>query len=146
MGQLERFTQGLGALRSGSHLFWIGFHSLTIWLVASTLPMLAGFLALDVQFDSPYEMLMASWTLLAGVGIAVALPSAPGFFGVYHSACRLVLERFGMAPEMAVALGTLLHGVFWLTLTILGFAVLRARRTRFGDLDRAAGGAEAGVE
>ena len=146
LGQLERFTQGLGALRSGSHLFWIGFHSLTIWLVASTLPMLAGFLALDVQFDSPYEMLMASWTLLAGVGIAVALPSAPGFFGVYHSACRLVLERFGMAPEMAVALGTLLHGVFWLTLTILGFAVLRARRTRFGDLDRAAGGAEAGVE
>jgi uncharacterized protein (TIRG00374 family) len=136
--QLEHFTQGLGALRRGSHLFWIGFHSLTIWLVASTLPMLAGFWALDVHFDSPLESLLAGWMLLAAVGIAVTLPSAPGFFGVYHSACRLVLERFGMAPEMSLALGTLLHAVFWVTLTALGFAVLRARRTRFEDVDRAA--------
>lgn len=141
-GQLEHFREGLGALRSGSHLFWIGLHSLTIWLVASTLPMLAGFLALGVAFSSFFEMLAASWMLLAAVGIAVALPSAPGFFGLYHSACRLVLERFGLAPEMAVALGTLLHAVFWVTLTVLGFAVLRARRTRFGDLDRAAGPGE----
>ena len=137
-GQLEHFSQGLGALRRGSHLFWIGFHSLTIWLVASTLPMLAGFWALDVRFDSALESLLASWMLLVAVGIAVTLPSAPGFFGVYHSACRLVLERFGMAPEMSLALGTLLHAVFWVTLTALGFAVLRARRTRFEDLDRAA--------
>jgi len=136
--QLEHFSQGLGALRRGSHLFWIGFHSLTIWLVASTLPMLAGFWALDVRFDSVLESLLASWMLLVAVGIAVTLPSAPGFFGVYHSACRLVLERFGMAPEMSLALGTLLHAVFWVTLTALGFAVLRARRTRFEDLDRAA--------
>lgn len=140
--QLENFTHGLGALRGGSHLFWIGFHSLSIWLVASTLPVLAGFWSLDVQFDSAREALMASWMTLAAVGIAVALPSAPGFFGVYHSACRLVLERFGMAPEMAVALGTLLHGVFWVTLTATGFVVLRVRRTRFGELDRVAGAGE----
>lgn len=138
--QLERFTEGLGALRGGSHLWWIGVHSLAIWLVASTIPMMAGFLALHVHFDSFAEMVAASWTLLAAVGIAVALPSAPGFFGVYHSACRLVLERFGMASEMAVALGTLLHAVFWLTLTALGFAVLRARHTRLQDLDQAAAG------
>jgi uncharacterized protein (TIRG00374 family) len=144
--ELERFSQGLGALSRGSHLFWIGLHSLTIWLVASTLPMLAGFLALGVEFESPLETLAASWMLLAAVGIAVALPSAPGFFGVYHSACRLVLERFGLAPEMALALGTLLHAVFWVTLTLLGFVVLRSRRTRFGDLDRAAGGAEPDLE
>lgn len=143
--QLEKFTGGLGALRSGSHLFWIAFHSLTIWLVASTLPMLAGFWALDVQFESFGEALVASWMLLAAVGIAVALPSAPGFFGLYHSACRLVLERYGMASELALALGTLLHAVFWLTLTLTGFAVLRSRRTRFEDLDRAAGGAESGL-
>jgi hypothetical protein len=47
---------------------------------------------------------------------------------------------------MAVALGTLLHAVFWATLTLLGFVVLRSRRTRFGDLDRAAGGGEPDLE
>lgn len=138
--QLEGFSHGLGALQGGSHLFWIALHSLSIWLVASTLPMLAGFWSLNVEFGSAREALAASWMTLAAVGIAVALPSAPGFFGVYHSACRLVLERFGMAPEMAVALGTLLHAVFWLTLTALGFLVLRARHTRLGDLERVAGG------
>ena len=81
-----------------------------------------------------------SWMTLAAVGIAVALPSAPGFFGLYHSACRLVLERFGLAPELAVAVGTLLHAVFWVTLTGLGFAVLRIRRTPLEELDRAAEG------
>jgi hypothetical protein len=144
--QLETFTHGLGALRGGSHLFWIGFHSLSIWLVASTLPILAAFWSLDVEFDSAREALVASWMTLAAVGIAVALPSAPGFFGVYHSACRLVLERFGMAPEMAVALGTLLHAVFWVTLTATGFVVLRVRRTRIGDLERVAGTGELGPE
>lgn len=136
LAQLDRFQQGLGALRGGTHLFWIAFHTLTIWLVASTAPMIAGFRALGVDFGSAWETLVAGWMTLAAVGIAVALPSAPGFFGLYHSACRLVLERFGMSPEMAVAVGTLLHAVFWLTLTALGFAVLRVRRTPLQELDR----------
>jgi hypothetical protein len=140
LAQLHRFQEGLGALRGGTHLFWIGFHTFSIWLVASTVPMVAGFLALDVEFGTAWETLVAGWMTLAAVGIAVALPSAPGFFGLYHSACRLVLERFGMAPEMAVALGTLLHAVFWLSLTSLGFAVLRLRRTPLEELDRAVEG------
>ena len=138
--QLDRFTEGLGALRGGIHLFWIGFHTLSIWLVASTIPMIAGFVALDIDFGSAWETLIAGWMTLAAVGIAVALPSAPGFFGLYHSACRLVLERFGLAPELAVAVGTLLHAMFWVTLTGLGFAVLRIRHTPLEELDRAAEG------
>jgi len=39
-----------------------------------------------------------------------------------------------------VAAGTLIHGVMWLTLTGLGLAVLRLRRTSLGEIDLAAGG------
>jgi hypothetical protein len=42
--------------------------------------------------------------------------------------------------RIALALGTLLHAVFWLTLTGLGLAVARSRRTSLGELDEAAGG------
>jgi hypothetical protein len=139
LSQLERFGEGLGALSGGSHLFWIAVHTASIWLIASTIPMLAGFLALGVDFGTPVENLMAAWMTLAAVGIAVALPSAPGFFGLYHSACRLVFERFGIPSELAVALGTLLHAVFWVSLTLLGLLVLRARHTSLGELDAAAG-------
>jgi uncharacterized protein (TIRG00374 family) len=139
VGQLlRRFTDGLGALRGGSHLIWIGIHSLVIWLVASTLPLIAGFLALGIDFGSFSEMLGAAWITLAAIGVAVALPSAPGFFGAYHLACKLALMRFGVPEATAVALGTLFHAVFWVTLTALGFVVLRLHRTSLSDLDGAA--------
>jgi len=139
---LGRFGAGLGALRGGAHLFWIAFHSVVVWFVASTIPMLAGFWALGIDFGSPSETLVAAWITLAAVGMAVAIPSAPGFFGTYHAACKLALEPFGVSPEVAVALGTLLHGVFWLTLTLLGLAALRVRRTSWGELERAAEASE----
>jgi len=135
---LDRFGDGLGALKGGSHLFWIGFHSILVWYVVSPIPMLAGFWALGIDFGSPFETLVAAWVTLATVALAVAIPSAPGFFGTYHAACKIALEPFGVAPEVAVALGTLIHGVFWVTLTLLGFAVLRSRHTSLGELEQAA--------
>ncbi len=135
---LGRFGDGLGALKGGAHLFWIAFHSIVIWFVVSPIPMLAGFWALGIDLGSPFETLIAAWITLAAVGMAVAIPSAPGFFGTYHAACRLALEPFGVAPEAAVALGTLLHGIFWVTLTLLGLAVLRSRNTSWGELEQAA--------
>jgi hypothetical protein len=136
---LRGVSEGLGALRGGRHLFWIAFHSATIWLVASTLPILAGMWALGIDLGPPLRELYAAWITLAVIGVAVALPSAPGFFGTYHLACKFALERFGVPPETAVAMGTLIHAVFWVSLTLLGLGVLRARRTSLGEVDEAAG-------
>lgn len=137
---LHRFAEGLGALRGGRHLFWIGFHSVSIWLVISIVPILAAFLALDVELASAWQTLVAAWTTQAAIGVAVALPSAPGFFGLFHYACRLALVHSGVPAETAVAAGTLIHSVMWVTLSALGFAVLRSRRTSLAEVDRAAGG------
>ena len=137
---IHRFAEGLGVLRGGRHLFWIGFHSLVIWLAISVVPIVAAFLALDIALASAAQTLVAAWTTQAAIGVAVALPSAPGFFGIFHYACRLALVHSGVAPEAAVAAGTLVHSVMWLTLSALGFAVLRSRRTSLAEVDRAAGG------
>ena len=109
--------------------------------MASTIPILAGFASLGLAFPSRLDALAAGWVTLAALALAVALPSAPGFFGVYHSACRLVLERFGFPAETAVAAGTLLHAVFWLSTSGLGLLALRGLRTRLRDLDPGAGDA-----
>jgi hypothetical protein len=136
---LQRFSEGLGALRGGRHLLWIAIHSLVIWLVASPITILAGFLALGIDLGTPLRTLEAAWTTQAAIGLAVALPSAPGFFGIFHYACRLSLVRLGVAPQTAVAAGTLIHAVMWVTLTSLGLAVLRSRRTSLSEVDRALG-------
>jgi uncharacterized protein (TIRG00374 family) len=124
---LRGFADGLGALRGGAHWFWVALHSLLIWLVASTLPFLAAFWALGLDLGGFARTLAAGWVMLAAIGVAVALPAAPGFFGLYHSACRLALERFGVPAETAVAIGTLCHAVFWVSLTGLGLLALRGR-------------------
>ncbi len=137
---LHRFAEGLGALQGGRHVFWIAFHSVLIWAVISVVPILAAFLALDIELPSAWQSLVAAWTTQAAIGVAVALPSAPGFFGIFHYACRLALVRSGVPLETAVAAGTLIHSVMWVTLTALGLAVLRARQTPLAEVDRVAGG------
>ncbi|MFQ5416559.1 MAG: lysylphosphatidylglycerol synthase transmembrane domain-containing protein [Myxococcota bacterium] len=139
---LRRFSVGLGALRRGPHQLWVVSYTLLIWLIASTAPLLAAFASVGVDFGSPLETVAAAWITQAAIGMAIALPSAPGFFGPYHYACKLALERFGIPPETAIALGTLIHAIFWVSLTGLGLVVLRVRRTSFGEIDDAASPSE----
>ena len=129
--------RGSARCAAGVHLLWILLHSLAIWLVASTLPMIAGFRSLGIDFGSLREEIAAAWATLAAIGIAVAIPSAPGFFGPFHYAARIALQRFGVAPETAVAFGTVIHAVMWVTLTGLGLLVLRLRRTSLEEVDQA---------
>jgi uncharacterized membrane protein YbhN (UPF0104 family) len=133
---LRNFTKGLGALSGGSHLFWIGFHSAMIWLVFSMIPMLAGLLAFGVDLGSPAKLVTVSYIVLGAVGVAVAIPSAPGFFGTYQLAFVTVLERFGVDAPTALALGLVVWFVFWLTLTLSGLVVMRLGGSKLSDLMR----------
>jgi hypothetical protein len=139
---LRGFSEGLGSIGRGSHLFWIALHTLSIWLVASTAPIVVGFWAFGAeagQFASPWEMLVTSWVLLAAIGVAVALPSAPGFIGPYQLAFQAVLIRFGVEPAVALAMGVLVWAAFWVTLTLQGILVLRASRITIAEMMRRSG-------
>ena len=131
---LGSFTEGLQSLTLGTHLAWILFHTVVIWLVLSTIPIVAGLYAFELNLATPAETLMLSWILLAAVGVAVAIPSAPGFFGTYQLAFSSVLERFDVTRAEALAAGLLIWFVFWITLVALGMLVLRSQRTSLGEL------------
>jgi len=131
---LARFSEGLQSLSLGRHLVWIFWHTLVIWLLLSTIPLLAGIYAFGLELGTPAETLMVSWILLAAVGVAVAIPSTPGFFGTYQLAFNSVLERFGVTPAEALAMGLLVWFVFWSTLVALGLLVLRFQRTSLAEL------------
>ena len=66
------------------------------------LPIVASFLALDLDLGTPARMIEAAWTTQAVVGVAVALPSAPGFFGIFPAACRLALVGFSQGTMMSL--------------------------------------------
>jgi len=136
---LRHFTDGLGALSGGRHLVWISIYSVLITLAVPVVPVWAAFASLGLDLGSPFQTLGAAWTTQAAIGVAVAVPSAPGFFGIFHWACKLALVRFGVAPGTAVAAGTLIHAVMWVSLTGMGLAVLRSRRTSLEEVDRVVG-------
>ena len=131
---LRGFILGLAALSGGKHLFWIGLHSLVLWLVAATAPFLLGFWAFGVDLGSFWESLLSAWVLLGAVGVAVALPSAPGFIGPYQLAFKAVLVQFGIDPATALAMGILVWFVFWLSMTLQGVVALRYSRVRLSEL------------
>jgi uncharacterized protein (TIRG00374 family) len=135
---LEHLADGLRGLRGGAPLAWVCFYSLVLWLVIAVIPFSATLWALHIDLGSGSRLVLASYVLLMWVGAAVAIPSAPGFFGPYHAACWVALSPFGVPKELAIALGTLAHGVFWLTTTLAGLLVLRRRGAPLPDLDAVA--------
>jgi uncharacterized protein (TIRG00374 family) len=131
---VRSMAEGLGSLQGGRHLGWVAWHSFWIWTLLGIAPFLVAMAALGIDLGSVERTLSAGFVTLTAVGIAVALPSAPGFLGPYHLAAREALRRFGVSEELALAVGTLSHAVFWLTTTAIGLAVLRWRGTRLDEL------------
>ena len=71
-------------------------HSVMIWTVWLSAPFFIGLPALGIDLP-PGELLLATYTVTVFAALAVAAPSAPGFFGVYHFACREALALFGVS-------------------------------------------------
>ncbi len=136
---LRHFAEGMGGLRGRHSVIWVTIHTVTLWLLISIVPFVAALMALGIDLGGPIHTLAASYNLLTWVGAAVALPSAPGFFGPYHAACWVALQPLGVSKETAVALGTLSHAVFWVTMTAVGLIVLRFRRTGLEETLEAGG-------
>jgi hypothetical protein len=136
---LRQLAEGMGGLRGRHSVIWVTIHTVNLWLLISIVPFVAALLALGIDLGGPLQTLTASYNLLIWVGAAVALPSAPGFFGPYHAACWVALQPLGVPKEAAVALGTLCHAVFWITVTATGLVVLRFRHTRLEETLEASG-------
>jgi uncharacterized protein (TIRG00374 family) len=139
---LRRFADGLGSLSGGMHLLWIAVHSVLIWVVVSVVPFFVGLQAVGIDLGL-VRNLEASYTMLAFVGLAVALPSVPGFFGLYHGACTMALAIFGVPKDQAVALGTVLHLSFWTSVNLVGLLALRQSHTSLRVLEEAVSESEA---
>jgi len=136
---LEQLAAGLAGIQDWRALAWAFFHSAVLWWVVVVLSFWAALRSLGIDLGGFAAEWQAAGRVMVWVGLAVALPSAPGFLGPFHAACRLALVPLGVPKAQALALGTLAHAVFWLTLTGLGLVVLRRR----GGVSRAL---ETGIE
>jgi uncharacterized membrane protein YbhN (UPF0104 family) len=73
--------------------------------------------------------------LLQGIiGFGVALPSSPGFVGVFEAATRLTLAIYGVDATRAVSYAVAYHVSTFLPITLLGFLSLSQTRLHLTEL------------
>lgn len=84
-------------------------------------------------FPGDYSFLMAL-TLAVVVALAVAAPSAPGFLGVYQTACIAGYQIFGLSKEMAVTFSIVTHLLNYILFGIFALHYLLTKKTRLSDL------------
>lgn len=112
---LKAFLEGVGVLRRPVLLLQISLWSLGLWLFNS-LGFWFAFQAFDI--DVPF---VGALFVQSVVALMVAIPSAPGMFGVYEAAARIGLVTVWgveVAPALAFAIGFHLAG--YIPVTLIG--------------------------
>jgi uncharacterized membrane protein YbhN (UPF0104 family) len=80
-----------------------------------------GFVAVGI--DLP---LSASLFLMGVISFGVALPSSPGFFGVFEGAATVGLGVYGVPKELAISWALAYHLLSFIPITVLGALALAA--------------------
>jgi glycosyltransferase 2 family protein len=131
----EGLVAGLEVLKSPGRFLGVVGWSLVLWLVNG-----ASFAVCFRAFSLPVPAEGA--LLLQGIiGFGVALPSSPGFVGVFEAATRATLAVYGIDATRAVSYAVAYHATTFLPITLLGLYSLSRMRLHLAEL-RAAADAE----
>ena len=128
---LLKFASGLSVLRSPRRfvavLGWTTLH----WVVNA----LAWWIACEaVGIDVPFS---AMFVLQGLIAIGVAIPSAPGFFGVFEALGREGLGLYGIDPTLAVTWAIGFHLLSFIPITLIGGYYFVRLGLHFRDLGTA---------
>lgn len=110
----DGFVGGLSSVRSGKVLVQAALLSMLHWFNGSL-----SIYALMQAFDIHLPFASACFTTVA-IALTVALPQAPGFFGVFHVAIENTLVLWGQDAGPAQAFAIVFWGVSFLPITTVG--------------------------
>lgn len=124
----RQFAEGTDSLREpGLWVPLLGWTTVT-WMCA-LLSGWAGCMALGV---SPSWAAVLFLTVLTSTGQAV--PSSPGYVGVYHAAAALALTAFGVDAATAIGIAVVTHAFSYGSLVVVGLIALWTGGYTLGDI------------
>jgi uncharacterized membrane protein YbhN (UPF0104 family) len=125
---VEGLVQGLGVLRSPGRFAAVVGWSLVLWLVN------AASFALCYRAFGVAAPLESALLLQGVIALGVAIPAAPGFWGVFEAATRVTLVAYGVDATAAVSYGVAYHASTFVPITLLGLYSLSRAGLRLGQL------------
>ena len=129
---IRAFSRGLGVLRSPRRFLEVFLWALVHWLV-NGLAFWVAFKALDINV--PFS---AANFLQGLIAISVALPSSPGFFGVFEAAAKIGLAIYGVPSGQAVSWAIGFHILTFIPITLFGIYYFARLGLHFSDFRKPA--------
>jgi len=131
VGILETFVRGLEGIHTRAHLLPLLLWTAIIWTIQAVAAWTI-FQALDLHL--PW---IAGWAVLSFVGLGVAIPSAPGYVGVFHAAATIALTIFNVPAAAALGYALLFHATQIVPVTVVGWIYLLREQLSLADATRA---------
>jgi hypothetical protein len=125
---LDGILEGIGALKSPRLLLAVIGWSAVIWLV-NGLSFLILFQAFGLSLNFSAALLVQ-----AAIVFSIALPSSPGFVGVFEAAVVASLGLYGVPQDQAFAYAITYHVATFLPITLLGFYSLIRTPLHWSDI------------
>jgi glycosyltransferase 2 family protein len=129
----EGIIAGLLVLKSPSRFAGVVFWSLVLWLKNAAAFAIC-FRAFGI--DVPVE---AALLLQGIIGFGVAVPSTPGYIGVFEAATLVTLQFYGVDSSLAVSYALTYHVTTFIPITLLGFWSLSRLHLHLRELSAARG-------
>lgn len=129
-GFLIDFLQGARVLNSPIKLLKATIASLLVWLTNFLC-----FYAFMFIFNMVPSFAAATSTAII-LALAVALPSAPGFLGVYQAGCLAGFALFGYSEAQAAAYSLVTHALQYVVFISYGLIILFKYEISLADLRR----------
>ncbi len=127
---LESFMLGLGALRSPSRFARVFAWGVVMWL-CNALAFWIGFYAVGI--NAPFS---AAVVLMGVIALGVAIPSSPGFFGVFEFFAVEGLRLYGVPRDLAVSWAIGFHLLSFLPITLIGLYYFGKLGMKFRDVGK----------
>lgn len=128
-GLARNFIEGLSILRAPRDFARVVVWSFVLWLL-NAVAFYTGFLAFHMD-----SLPFTSALLLQGiVAIGVAIPSSPGFFGLFEYASRAGLGLYSVPAASAVSFAVGIHLGWFVPITVIGLWTLARANLSLADL------------
>jgi len=125
---LHSFAGGLGVLRHPERFAAVFLWTLAHWLL-NAFAFWLGFVAVGIP--APYS---AALFLQGLIAIGVALPSAPGFFGVFEKVGQVGLRVYGVDAVSATSWAVSFHILTFIPITVIGIYYFSRLGLRVSEL------------
>jgi glycosyltransferase 2 family protein len=133
----EGIVAGLLVLKSPARFAGVLLWSLVLWLKnAAAFAICFRAFGLDVPLE-------AALLLQGIIGFGVAVPSTPGYVGVFEAATLVTLQLYGVDSSLALSYALTYHLTTFIPITLLGFWSLSRLHMGLRELSTAAAGERA---